>query len=93
MIGYMAIIFAIFYFLVIMPQRRREKERKKLLAALKTGDRIVFSGGMLGSVVNVKDHTVVVKVADNVKIEILRGAVLRILEDDAALGTVDPHAA
>lgn len=87
-VGYMAIIFAIFYFMVILPQRRRDKERKKLIESVKTGDRILF-GGILGTVANVKEFTLIVKVADNVKMEIIRGAVQRVVEKDSALAGVE----
>ena len=85
--GYMAIIFGIFYFMVIMPQKRKEKERKQLIDGTKTGDRVLFSGGILGTVTNVKEHTLIVKIADNVKIEMLRGAVVKVLEKE--IGTSD----
>ena len=78
--GYMIIIFALFYVMVLLPQRRKEKERKKLIEETKTGDRVVFSGGIIGTVANVKNHTFVVKVGDKVKMEILRGAVIRVLD-------------
>ena len=92
MIGYMLIIFALFYFLMIRPQVRREKERKKLIEAIKTGDRILFAGGLLGVVANVKEHTFLVKVAENVKIEIARGAVIRVLDKDEKDVDVNPGA-
>ena len=76
----MLFIFAIFYFMLIRPQQRKEKERKKMIDAVKTGDRVLFCGGMLGTVVNVKDATLMVKVADNVKFEILRAGVSRVLD-------------
>ena len=78
----MLLIFAIFYFMLIRPQQRREKERKKMIEAIKTGERILFAGGLIGSVTNVKDRILVVKIADNVKIEIARGAVIRVLDKD-----------
>ena len=80
MIGWLVLMLAIFYFLMIRPQRQREKERRTLLDAVKSGDRVVFSGGILGSITNVKDKTLMVKIADNVKIEISRAAVSRILD-------------
>ncbi len=89
MIGYMAIFFALFYFLMIRPQTRREQERKKMLEQIKAGDRILFCGGMLGLVTHVKNQTLTVKIADNVKVEIARGAVIRILEADEAPGDLD----
>ena len=88
MIGYMAIIFALFYFMMIRPQMKKEKERKSLIAAIKTGDRIMFSGGILGTVTNVKDQTFTVKIADNVKIDIARGAVARVVEKETDVGDV-----
>ncbi len=76
----MVILFAIFYFMLIRPQQRKEKERKQMIENIKTGDRVMFSGGILGTVTNIKENTLVVKIADNVKIDVLRGAVSRILE-------------
>lgn len=76
----MLIIFGLFYMLVILPQRRKDKERKQLIQNTKSGDRVLFSGGIMGTVTNVKDHTFIVKIADKVKIEVLRAAVLKVLE-------------
>jgi len=76
----MLLIFGIFYFMLIRPQQRKEKERKAMIADIKTGARVVFSGGILGTVTNVKEHTFVVKIADGVKIEVARGAVSKVLE-------------
>ena len=92
MIGYMLIIFALFYFMMIRPQAKKEKERKRLLESIKAGDRIMFCGGMIGTVATVKDQIYVVKIADNVKIEVARGAVLRALDKDEAPGEVDKPA-
>jgi len=60
----MLVIFGIFYFMIIRPQQRKEKERKAMIASIKSGARIMFSGGILGTVTNVKEHTIVVKIAD-----------------------------
>lgn len=76
----MIIIFLIFYFMLIRPQQRKEKERRQLIDNTKSGDRVMFSGGILGTVTNVKEHTFIVKIADNVKIEIARGAVTKLLD-------------
>lgn len=80
MFGWIAIMIAIFYFLMIRPQQKRAKERQKLLDAIKSGDRVVFGGGILGTVTNVKEKTILIKIADNVKIEVSRGAVTQVLE-------------
>ena len=75
----MAAIFGIFYFLVIRPQqrkqRRAQKEREDLLSALKPGDKIVTSGGVYGTVVAVRQDTVLLRIAQSVSIELLRSAI------------------
>jgi len=76
------IMVAIFYFMLIRPQQRRDKERRRLLENVKTGDRVVFGGGLMGLVANVKDKILVIKIADNVKIEVTRGAVTQVLARD-----------
>ena len=73
-----AIVF-IFYFLIIRPQNKKRKETEKMLAALKKGDRVVTIGGLHGTVQNVRDSTVIIKVDDNVKLEFLRSAVSNVI--------------
>ncbi len=80
MLPMMLIVVGIMYFMMIRPQQRKEKERRKMIENLKSGTRVIFGGGLVGTVTNVKETTFVVKVADNVKIEVLRGAVSRILD-------------
>ncbi len=65
----------IFYFLLIRPQQKRQKEMQKLLSALKRGDRVVTSGGLIGTVWDVKEDVVVLKIADEMKVEVLKSAV------------------
>lgn len=89
MMGYMVIIFALFYFMMIRPQMKREKERRKMMEALKAGDRVLFCGGMIGIVAGVKDQTVTITVAANVKLEVARGAVARVLAADEAPGELE----
>ena len=80
MFVWLGLMVALFYFMLIRPQKRREKERRALLEATKTGDRILFAGGMLGVVANVKEKTLIVKIAENVKVEIVRSAVSQVLD-------------
>jgi preprotein translocase subunit YajC len=75
-------IFVIMYFIMIRPQKKRQDEQKKLVAALKTGDRVVTSAGIHGLISNVKEVTVMLKVADNVKIEIEKSAVTNVLKTE-----------
>ena len=65
----------IFYFLLIRPQQKRQKQHRELLTGLKTGDRVVTSSGIHGLIANVKDTTFLLKVADNVKIEIDKSSI------------------
>ena len=76
----MAAMFIILYYVMIRPQSKRQKEQQRLIAALKTGDRVVTAAGIHGMITNVKDTTVTVKVADNVKIEMEKSAVTNVLK-------------
>ena len=71
-------MFAIFYFIVLRPQQRQKAERERMLAAVKKGDRVVTTSGMHGTVVNLSEHTVTLRVADQVKIEFDRTAIGRV---------------
>ena len=68
-------IFVIFYFLLIRPQQKKAKEHAKLVSSLKTGDDVVTNAGIHGVISNVKEKTVIIKIADNVKVEFDRAAV------------------
>jgi preprotein translocase subunit YajC len=68
-------IFVIFYFLIIRPQKQREKEHLKMLSGVNKNDGIVTAAGIHGTVVNVKDKTLILRVDDNVKIEIEKSSV------------------
>ena len=69
----------IFYFLLIRPQQKQRKEQQKLIESLKTGDKVITSSGIHGLIANVKERTVLLKVADNVKIEIDKAAVATVV--------------
>jgi len=67
---FFGLLFAAMYFLMIAPQRKKQKEHEKMLAALTTGDEVVTSGGIYGTITNVKDDRFVVRIAENTKIEV-----------------------
>lgn len=73
-------IFVIMYFVLLRPQMRRQKDQQRLVSALKTGDRVVTNAGIHGLISNVKETTVIVKVADNVKIEMEKSAISNVLK-------------
>lgn len=81
MIGLMIVIF---YFFLIRPQKKQEKETKRMIDALKKGDKIVTIGGIYGTVFSVKDSTVVVKVDDSTKIEFTKTAISKVVTEAPA---------
>jgi len=81
-IVYMLCIFAIFYFLAIRPQSQRQKQQDAMIKGVKTGDRVITSSGIHGLVSNVKDTTIIVKIADNVKVEMEKSAIGSVVKRD-----------
>lgn len=76
-----ALIIGIFYFLILRPQQKKQKERQKMLDAVKKGDKIVTAGGLHGTVAGLDDKTLLIQVADNVKMKFDRSAVATILKE------------
>nr|MBA3386619.1 preprotein translocase subunit YajC [Chthoniobacterales bacterium] len=74
------LIFIIMYFLLFRPQMKRQKEQARIVSSLKTGDRVVSASGIHGMISNVKDRTVIVKIADNVKIEMEKSAIATVVK-------------
>jgi preprotein translocase subunit YajC len=75
----------IFYFMAIRPQSKRQKELANLVAALKTGDKVVTSSGIHGIISNVKEgSTLILKIADNVKIEIDKSSIATVVADKSS---------
>ena len=77
----MVLIFVVFYFFMIRPQSKRQKEIKKQREAMKAGDSVVTSGGIYGKVKDIKDSTVIVEIADNVRIKVDKNSVFATAED------------
>jgi preprotein translocase subunit YajC len=77
---FFAAIFGIFYFLLIRPQQRQKRERERMLAAVKKGDRVVTASGLHGTVMGLGEHTVTLRVDNQVKLEFDRSAIGRIVE-------------
>ncbi|MFH1867577.1 MAG: preprotein translocase subunit YajC [Candidatus Omnitrophota bacterium] len=73
-------MFGIMYFLVIRPQQKKQKDHEKMISELKKNDDIITTGGVHGTIVNVKDNTFTVRVDDNVKIEISKSAIAGVKE-------------
>ncbi len=78
-----ALIFGVFYFLLIRPQQMQRRKTKDLLANLKTGDRVVTSGGIYGTIAGFRDSVVQLQVANQVKIDVARSAISGLQPDEA----------
>ena len=72
------LIFVIFYFLLIKPQKKQQQEHKKMIEELKKNDEVITSGGIHGTIVNIQDDVVTLRVDDNTRIKIQRNSVSRL---------------
>jgi preprotein translocase subunit YajC len=80
---FLPVMLALFYFLMIRPQTQAKKKQEETIKSAKTGDKIITTGGIHGVITNVKDTTVIVKVADNVKLEIEKVHLDKVTRPDA----------
>ncbi len=78
-----ALIFGIFYFLIIRPQRRQREQHQKLLAALQKGDQVVTSGGIVGEVLHLKDNEITIRSGES-KLVVLRANIVNVVNRQAA---------
>lgn|SRR5512143_1008920 len=79
MLAPLLLIFAVFYFLLILPQQKRQKKWQAMLGELKTGDRVVTSGGLRGTIMSIKDDALVLRVPpDNLKLEVSRASIVTV---------------
>jgi len=77
----LVIIMGIFYVLLILPAQRRQKKTQEMVNALKNGDKVVTSGGLLGTIVGIEGDSVQLRIADQVKVKVLRSAVTGLQPD------------
>ena len=78
----MLLILAIFYFMMIRPQQRKEKERRKMIEELRAGAKIVFAGGLMGTIQEATEKTFKVEIASGTVIEIARSCVSAVVTDE-----------
>ncbi|HXX01713.1 MAG TPA: preprotein translocase subunit YajC, partial [Candidatus Acidoferrales bacterium] len=72
-------IFAIFYFLLILPQQRRQKKWQAMLDQLKTGDKVSTSGGLRGTIISMKDDAVQLRIPpDNLRVEVTKASIVHV---------------
>jgi preprotein translocase subunit YajC len=69
------LIFVVFYFLLIRPQQKKMKAHREMVGALKRGDKVLTSGGIIGTIVKVEDHELLVEIAKDVRVRVARGMI------------------
>ena len=74
------LVFVVFYFLLIRPQQKKQKEHQSLLGELRKGDKVVTNGGIYGTIVDAKEHVVILKISEDVKVELVKSAVATVIE-------------
>lgn len=88
----LVLIFAIFYFFVIRPQMKKQKDQKNLISSAKRGDKVVVAGGIIGTIVKEKDaDVIIVEVAKNSNIEVLKSTIGNILNRTVAEANTPPN--
>ncbi|MGH6976967.1 MAG: preprotein translocase subunit YajC [Stellaceae bacterium] len=86
----LALIFVVFYFFLIRPQQKKAKETKAMIAAVRRGDRVVTGGGIIGTVAKVVNDEVLVDIADNTRVRVVRSTIVNVLAKTApAAGAKD----
>lgn len=81
----MLIFFGIFYVLVLMPQRKRQKEQDAMIKALKSGDTVLTTSGFMGRITQVEDHWVLLELAENVRVKLIKSQITKVLTGDGAI--------
>ncbi|HPU35863.1 MAG TPA: preprotein translocase subunit YajC [Bacillota bacterium] len=88
---YIVALFAILYFLIIRPQQQRQKKHQEMIKSLKPNDRVTTIGGIFGTIVKLKEDSIILRIADNVRIEVLKNSISQVVskeEDDEEEGKV-----
>ena len=86
-------IIGIMYFMMIRPQQKRLKEHRDMVAAIRRGDTVVTSGGIIGKVAKVEDNELQIEIADGVRIKVLRGTISEIRGKTEPVANSKPKAA
>jgi preprotein translocase subunit YajC len=81
----MALMFVIIYFIMIRPEQKKQKKRLEMLKNIKKGDKVLTSAGMIGTVGNIKDDTLMVKIAENTVVEFTKSAIATVLSDEKSV--------
>lgn len=77
------LIFVIFYFLLVLPQQKKAKKRKEMIGALKKGDRVTTTGGMIGTVTNLAPEVVTLQISEGVRVKVVRSYIEELYAGDS----------
>ncbi len=75
MLGFLVLMFAFFYFLIIRPQRKRQQEHQKMMGAIQRGDRVITIGGLYGTVESVSEDSITIKVESGTTMRFIKSAI------------------
>jgi preprotein translocase subunit YajC len=84
MLAFYALLAGAFYFFFIAPQRKKQKAHEQLLASLQSGDEVMTTGGIYGTITNVKDDRFIIRIADATKIEVGKGFITSVTKRSGA---------
>ena len=73
-------VFVVFWLLLIRPQQKKQKQHQKMISELRKGDKIGTNGGLSGTISDAKEHVVVLRIAENVKVEVVKSAIATVIE-------------
>lgn len=79
---YIVGLFAILYFLMIRPQQQRQKKHQEMISNVKENEKVITIGGLYGTIVRIKDKSVILEVAENVRVEFLKTAISQVINKD-----------
>jgi len=79
---YIVALFAILYFLMIRPQQQRQKKHQEMIKSLRPDDRVTTIGGIFGTIVKLKEDSIILRIADNVRIEVLKNSISQVISKD-----------
>jgi preprotein translocase subunit YajC len=87
---YIVGLFAILYFLMIRPQQQRQKKHQEMISSIKTNDKVITIGGIYGTIEKIKDNSIILEVADNVRMEFLKTAISQVVNRGEAVDKGTP---
>jgi preprotein translocase subunit YajC len=87
---YIVGLFAILYFLMIRPQQQRQKKHQDMINSIKTNDKVITIGGIYGTIERIKDNSIILEVADNVRMEFLKTAISQVINQAEAVDKGTP---